>query len=124
MTGFLADLSRPQVTLAVVAACVLGLVVLVVAMIVSPRWRGRAPRVAAGLIGGVVALYLVGRAVAEFWIVDYANPDSYRDDWGGPSLLGVFAVHSGPGLAVGGGGAGWLVRRRRGASRVRRGGGA
>lgn len=51
-------------------------------------------------LGGVVALYLVGRAVAEFFTVDYSNPASYRDSWGGPSLVGVFLVHSGPGVAI------------------------
>jgi hypothetical protein len=51
-------------------------------------------------LGGIVALYLVGRAVAEFFIVDYANPASYRDSWGGPGLVGVFLVHAGPGAAI------------------------
>ena len=48
----------------------------------------------------VVGLYLVGRGVAEFFVVHYSDPASYRNDWGGPSLAGVFAVHSGPGMAV------------------------
>ena len=27
-------------------------------------------------------------------MVHYSAPASYRNDWGGPSLTGVFAVHS------------------------------
>ena len=51
-------------------------------------------------LGGLIGLYLVGRAVAEFFTVDYSNPSSYRDSWGGPSLVGVFLVHAGPGAAI------------------------
>ncbi|GAA2851673.1 hypothetical protein GCM10010472_05930 [Pseudonocardia halophobica] len=46
----------------------------------------------------IVGLYLVGRAVAEPFVIDLGDPASYRDDWGGPSLAGVLAVHCGPGL--------------------------
>ena len=72
----------------------------------SPRQLARSARsrrvvrsVGYGL-GGIVALYLVGRAVAEFFTVDYSNPASYRDSWGGPNLVGVFLVHAGPGAAI------------------------
>jgi hypothetical protein len=58
------------------------------------------PKVAAVTVVGLLAAYLVVRGVAEFFTVNYADPAAYRDDWGGPSLAGVFAVHSGPGLAV------------------------
>ena len=59
----------------------------------------------------ILGLYLIGRAVVEVVLIDYGNPDSYRLDWGGPSLVGVLAVHSGPGviaavLMV------WWLRRR------------
>jgi len=57
-------------------------------------------RACAWTVGGVLGAYLVGRAIAEFFLVNYADPGSYRLSWGGPSLAGVFAVHSGPGLAV------------------------
>ena len=60
----------------------------------------RLARSACYALGGIVALYLVGRAVAEFFTVDYSNPASYRDSWGGPSLVGVFLVHAGPGAAI------------------------
>ena len=72
----------------------------------SPRRRARsalsrrlARPVGYGL-GGLIGLYLVGRAVAEFFTVDYSNPALYRDSWGGPSLVGVFLVHAGPGAAI------------------------
>jgi hypothetical protein len=31
---------------------------------------------------------------------NYNDPGSYSQSWGGPSLAGVFAVHSAPELAV------------------------
>jgi hypothetical protein len=48
----------------------------------------------------LVALFMVGRAVVEIVAVDPGDPAGYRDDWGGPSYLGVMAVHAGPGLLV------------------------
>ena len=51
-------------------------------------------------IGAVLAVYLVGRGVAELILINYGDPASYAKDWGGPSLAGVLAVHSGPGLAI------------------------
>jgi hypothetical protein len=50
--------------------------------------------------GGLLALYLVGRGIAEFFVVHYSDPASYRLDWGGPSVAGVFAVHSGPAVLI------------------------
>jgi hypothetical protein len=64
-------------------------------------------------IGGVLAVYLVGRGIAEFFTVSYSDPASYRLDWGGPSLAGVFAVHSGPAVLILAATALWLRRRRR-----------
>jgi hypothetical protein len=46
----------------------------------------------------VLGVYLIARAVAELFLVDFSDPGSYRDDWGGPALLGVLAVHCGPGV--------------------------
>jgi predicted transporter len=43
-------------------------------------------------------LYFVVRAVVELFVIDINDPTSYRDDWGGPSLLGVLAIYCGPGL--------------------------
>ena len=60
----------------------------------------RLARSACYVLGGIVALYLSGRAGAEFFTVDYSNPASYRGGWGGPSLVGVFLVHAGPGAAI------------------------
>ena len=52
------------------------------------------------VLGVVLGLLLVGRGVAEFFVVHYSDSASYHNDWGGPSLAGVFAVHTGPGVAV------------------------
>jgi hypothetical protein len=51
-------------------------------------------------VGTLLALYLVGRGVAEFFIIHYNDPASYAKSWGGPSLAGVFAVHSGSAVAI------------------------
>ncbi len=48
----------------------------------------------------VVGAYLVVRAVVELVTIDYGNSASYEDDWGGPSLVGVLAVHCLPGLVA------------------------
>jgi hypothetical protein len=63
-------------------------------------------------IAGLFALYLVGRGIAEFFTVHYSDPASYRNDWGGPSLAGVFAVHSGPAVAIAVGSVIYAWRRR------------
>ena len=103
-----ADYAVASLVLAVVAA----VAVVGVAALASPRWRRIAPRATGLVVGGLVAVYAVGRAVAEFFTVNYSDPASYRDSWGGPSLAGVFAVHSGPGIAVVIAAAVWLWRRR------------
>jgi hypothetical protein len=64
-------------------------------------------------VAGVLAAYLVVRGIAEFFVIDYASPASYRSAWGGPSLAGVLAVHSGPALAILAVVSIWLYRRRR-----------
>ncbi len=87
-------------------------VVAAIAAVFSPRWRPIVGRTVGWAIGGVLGLYLVGRGIAEFWVVDYSNPDSYRDAWGGPSLAGVLAVHTGPGILVVAGTAFWFWRRQ------------
>ncbi|WP_157743041.1 hypothetical protein [Micromonospora coriariae] len=50
------------------------------------------------VLGLIVALYFIVRAVMELFIIDFSDPASYRNDWGGPDLPGVLAVHCGPGL--------------------------
>ncbi|MEZ5407707.1 MAG: hypothetical protein R2761_06765 [Acidimicrobiales bacterium] len=47
------------------------------------------------------AAFALIRGLVELAVIDYADPASYRQDWGGPSLLGVLAIHSGPGLVGG-----------------------
>lgn len=62
---------------------------------------GRRPSVAAAVgkvLGLVVLLFFIGRAIAELFVVDFSDPASYERDWGGPSLVGVLAVHMVPGL--------------------------
>jgi len=61
----------------------------------------------------LVGLFFVVRAVAEVVMVDPGRPATYRDDWGGPSYLGVVLVHAGPGLLVLALAVVWWVRRRR-----------
>jgi hypothetical protein len=71
-------------------------------MSVPPTTRRRRPlRAAAAVAGVVVGLYLFGRALAEPFLINLSDPATYRDDWGGPSLAGVLAVHCGPGLLAG-----------------------
>lgn len=64
------------------------------------RRRHPAARALGLAAGGLLALYLVGRGIAEFFVIHYSEPASYRLDWGGPSLAGVFAVHSGPAVVI------------------------
>lgn len=65
--------------------------------------------------GVLLGLYLIGRAAAEPFVIDMTDPASYRHDWGGPSLIGVLAVHCGPGiisaLLIGRGVRSWWRRR-------------
>jgi hypothetical protein len=61
----------------------------------------------------VLGLYLVARAITEPFVIDMSDPATYRDDWGGPSLAGVLAVHCGPGLLAAAALVTALVRRRR-----------
>ncbi len=63
-------------------------------------------------IGAVLALYLVGRGITELFTIHYSDPASYAGDWGGPSLAGVLAVHSGPALLIIAAAAWRLLRRR------------
>jgi hypothetical protein len=50
------------------------------------------------VVGYIVGAYFVVRAVVVLATIDYGDASSYRDDWGGPSLLGVLAVHCLPGM--------------------------
>jgi hypothetical protein len=64
-------------------------------------------------LAGLLALYLVGRGVAEFFTIDYSDPARYASSWGGPSLAGVLAVHTGPALVIVAASVMYLIRRRR-----------
>jgi hypothetical protein len=65
----------------------------------NQRRRAGVRRIA-WLSGLILGLYLVGRGVAEIFVIDASDPATYRNDWGGPSLAGVLAVHCGPGLVA------------------------
>ena len=49
-------------------------------------------------LGVIVGIFFIVRAVVELLTIDYSDPSSYADDWGGPSLAGVLLVHCGLGL--------------------------
>jgi hypothetical protein len=49
-------------------------------------------------LGVIVGNFFIVRAVIELLTIDYSDPASYADDWGGPSLAGVLVVHCGLGL--------------------------
>ncbi|MZD07343.1 hypothetical protein GTW43_19985 [Streptomyces sp. SID5785] len=74
-------------------------------------------RKAVGLALGLVGTFFICRALVEPFLIDYSDPSSYANDWGGPHLLGVLAVHCLPGVL-----AAWLMFRaaRRHPSRVTR----
>jgi hypothetical protein len=63
------------------------------------------------IISAVLGGYLVVRAIVEPFVISVGDPATYANDWGGPSLLGVLAVHCGPGLVVLGIVVALLVRR-------------
>lgn len=50
------------------------------------------------LIAFVVGGYFIVRAMMEPFVIDFSDPSSYENDWGGPSLFGVLLVHMGPGV--------------------------
>ena len=69
-------------------------------------------RNAAVVVGLALGLYLIVRAVAEPFVIDMSDPATYRNDWGGPSLLGVVLVHCGPGVVAAIAIAMAMIRRR------------
>jgi len=65
-----------------------------------------------------LAVFFVARGITEFFVINYSAPASYANDWGGPSLAGVFAVHSGPAAAIIAATVWWAVRHRRGGRQI------
>jgi hypothetical protein len=63
-------------------------------------------------VGLALGLFFILRAIAEPFVIDMSDPSTYRNDWGGPSLLGVLLVHCGPGVFAAVGIAMVLIRRR------------
>ena len=49
-------------------------------------------------LGVLLGAFFIVRAVVELLTIDYSDPSSYANDWGGPSLAGVLLVHCGLGL--------------------------
>lgn len=50
------------------------------------------------VLGHLVGGFLILRGLVEPFIIDYGDPSSYEQDWGGPSLAGVLIVHCLPGV--------------------------
>jgi hypothetical protein len=61
---------------------------------------------------GLLGTFLVIRAIVEPFVIDPGNPATFRDNWGGPSYIGVLAVHCLPGILVLVALGVWLWRRR------------
>jgi hypothetical protein len=76
------------------------------------RWIG-------AVVGVLLGLYLIVRAIAEPLVIDTSDPATYRDDWGGPTLAGVLLVHCGPGV-IAAVLLGWALVRRRASRQYRR----
>jgi hypothetical protein len=71
------------------------------------------------VLGTVFGAFLIVRGIAEPFVIDMSDPATYREDWGGPGLFGVLAVHCGPGLvsaALMGSAVRRSLRRRRSAA--------
>ena len=65
----------------------------------------------------LVGTYFVVRAIVELVTIQYEDASSYEDDWGGPTLIGVLAVHCLPGVIALGLMLWGVHRRRRGSVR-------
>lgn len=60
--------------------------------------RSSLPRRVLTFVLVLFGLFLAFRAVLELFVVDFGDPADYAEDWGGPSLVGVLAVHMLPGI--------------------------
>ena len=69
------------------------------------------------ILGVLLGVFLMARAVAWPFSVDPADPATYANDWGGPGLFGAVAVHCGPGILAAAILIGVVVRGRRAARR-------
>jgi hypothetical protein len=68
--------------------------------VTSPFRQSRFLRWALWVAAGAVSAFFVARGVIELASIDTARPETYRNDWGGPHLGGVLAVHRGPGVLI------------------------
>ena len=55
----------------------IALVVVLAIALTSSRLRPRLLRASGWTIVGVVSIYLIARAIAEFWVINYSDPASY-----------------------------------------------
>jgi hypothetical protein len=46
----------------------------------------------------IAGVYCVARALLQPFVIDFNDPTTYRNHWGGPSLPGVLFVHCGVGV--------------------------
>jgi hypothetical protein len=60
----------------------------------------------------LLGIYLVLRAIVEPFVIDINDPATFRNDWGGPHLAGVLAVHCVPGIVAAALMAWAIIRRR------------
>jgi hypothetical protein len=88
------------------------LVIVVAVLLAPPRWRRRVPELVGLVILGLALVVMAGRGLLEFSIIDVDDPSSYADSLGGPSLIGVLAVHSAPTLILLIATVAWLFWRR------------
>ena len=64
------------------------------------------------IIGTLLALYFIARAISWPFSVDPTDPSTYASDWGGPTLFGAALVHCGPGVLAALGIIGLVIRGR------------
>lgn len=58
----------------------------------------RGARTLAKFVAVALGVYLILRAAVEPFVIDLTDPASHKPGWGGPTLIGVLAVHMLPGL--------------------------
>jgi hypothetical protein len=64
---------------------------------IGSQGEERLVRRGVAVLGAVLGVFLIVRAIAEPFVIDMSDPATHRDDWGGPNLAGVLAVHMLPG---------------------------
>ena len=70
------------------------------------------------VLGTLVGVFFVARAISWPFSIDPSDPATYASDWGGPTLVGAAAVHCGPGVISALLLVGFFLRSRRNARRT------